>query len=60
MTGEGLSRGLRKIVVDPMEEDWSLFREEEQLFVKEIVPWPGTLGAIVARCPFAVTAYREF
>jgi phosphopantetheinyl transferase len=60
MTGEGLSEGLRKVRVDPSREGWSVFREEEVLFVKEVIPWPGTLGAIVARCQFSVTVGREF
>lgn len=60
MSGKGLSRELRKIVVNPLQEGFSLSRGEEPLFVKEIIPWPGIIGAIVAPCRFAVTAYREF
>ncbi len=55
MTGEGLAEGLRKVSVDPTREGWSVLRDKKPLFVKEVIPWPGTIGAIVARRQFSVT-----
>ncbi len=60
LTGEGLALGLRKVRVDPMQEGWPIYREEEKLFVKEVIPWPGAIGAVVARRQFSVTVYPEF
>jgi 4'-phosphopantetheinyl transferase len=60
LTGEGLALGLRKVRVDPTQEGWPIYREKEKLFVKEVIPWPGAIGAVVARRQFSVTLYSEF
>ncbi|ALJ56754.1 4'-phosphopantetheinyl transferase psf-1 [Candidatus Xiphinematobacter sp. Idaho Grape] len=59
LAGEGITPGLQKIKIETDTRPWRVYREGKGLYVKEINPWPGVVGALVADCRFTVAVLRE-
>lgn len=55
MAGDRVPSGLQKVKITFKVHPWQLHRDGRKLYVKEIIPFPGVIGALAANCQFVVT-----
>ena len=57
MAGDRIASGLQKVKLTVNACPWKCHRDGRKIYIQEIIPWQGMVGALAARCPFVVITF---